>query len=78
MKRNLYLIAAGLVLCSCTEPGDVVTGYARIITKNQPVVSVPVAKPSPVSAPVAAPAPAPTPMGNALVTGIVTKIGLEL
>lgn len=59
MKRNLYLIAAGLVLASCTEPGDVVTGYARVITRNQPVMATPVAKPAPAPAPVAVTQPAP-------------------
>ena len=31
MKRNLYLLSLGVILCSCTESGDVVTGHARII-----------------------------------------------
>lgn len=64
MKRNLYLLSIGLVMCSCTEPGDVVTGHARILLKNQPtVVAVPapeaVAPPAPAPEPEATPAPAP-------------------
>ena len=62
MKRNLYLLTAGLVLCSCTEPGDVVTGYARIVTKSSPVAP-PVVQPAPApvqAAPVATVRPAPS------------------
>ena len=55
MKRNLYLLSIGLVLCSCSEPTDVVTGHARIIMKNTPVVApAPVAE---VAAPVVVTAP---------------------
>ena len=55
MKRNLYLLSIGLVLCSCSEPTDVVTGHARVITKSAPApVAAPVA-----AAVVAEPAPAP-------------------
>lgn len=64
MKRNLYLVAAGLILSSCTEPGDVVTGYARIVMKNQPapVAVAPVVAPAPAPEPIVeAPAPAPEP-----------------
>ena len=38
MKRNLYLLSLGLVLCSCSEQYDVVTGHARIITKSTPEI----------------------------------------
>lgn len=56
MKRNLYLLSLGLVMCSCTEPGDIVTGHARIVLKNQPAV---VEAPAPIQEPVATPAPEP-------------------
>lgn len=46
MKRNLYLLSLGLVLCSCSEQYDVVTGHARIITKSTPVIeAAPAAEP---------------------------------
>lgn len=72
MKRNLYLLTLGLVLCSCSEPGDVVTGHARIVLKTDPapvatVAEVPtpeVVTPAPevvTPAPVD-PAPAPEPV----------------
>lgn len=47
MKQNLYLASLGLLLCSCSEPGDVVTGHARIITKSSPVVAAAPALPQP-------------------------------
>ena len=39
MKRNLYLLSIGVILCSCTESYDQVTGHARIITRNAPVIA---------------------------------------
>lgn len=43
MKKNLYLLSIGMLVCSCSEPGDVVTGHARVLFKNAPapVVSSP-------------------------------------
>lgn len=53
MKKNLYLLSCGILLCSCSEPTDVVTGHARIILSNSAPVVTPVAA-SPLSL---APAP---------------------
>lgn len=65
MKRNLYLLSLGLVLCSCSEQYDVVTGHARIITKSTPVIeATPVPEPvisAPVIETVAEVTPAPAP-----------------
>lgn len=63
MKRNLYILAAGLLVSSCIEPSDVVTGRARVVFKNQPV-----AAPAPVAATPSAPKalpPAPKPVVEA-------------
>lgn len=65
MKRNLYLLSLGLVLCSCSEQYDVVTGHARVITKSTPVIEATPAPEPVISAPVietvaeVTPAPAP-------------------
>ena len=65
MKRNLYLLSLGLVLCSCSEQYDVVTGHARIITKSAPVIEeVPASEPviaAPAIETVAEVTPAPAP-----------------
>ncbi len=66
MKRSLFLLSGGLLLCSCTSEYDVVTGHARILTGDyagplpltraqlepvaQPVAAQPVVTP-PVAAP---------------------------
>ena len=62
MKRNLYLLSMGLVLCSCSERYDVVTGHARIVTKSTPVVEyATVPEPEPAPAPQPAPVSQPDP-----------------
>lgn len=40
MKKSFYLLSSGILLCSCSEPTDVVTGHARILLSNSaPVVT---------------------------------------
>ena len=58
MKRNLYLLSIGLLLCSCSESYDTITGHARVITRNTPVTSSVI---TPEEAPVAAASVAPQP-----------------
>ena len=60
MKRTPYLLALGIILCSCSEPGDVVTGRARVVMKNVPapeLAPLPVFEETPAPAIAAAPAP---------------------
>ena len=76
MKYKLSLIALSLFLCSCSEPEDVVTGHARIITwPPQPVpaapkaeIAAPVAKPQPQNPVATAPAVKPAPVSPPVVT----------
>lgn len=55
MKRNLYLLAMGVILCSCSDNTDIVTGRATVVLKNPvttmtPVVATPEAAPLPIAA----------------------------
>lgn len=66
MKYKILSLSFALVLCSCTEPGDVVTGHARIVSwppqavapAPQPVVVTPA--PAPQTPPASKPVPEPT------------------
>ncbi len=58
MKLSPCLLSLGLILCSCVEPGDVVTGHARVLMKNVPSVEIPAPAPE-IVVPEESPAPQP-------------------